>query len=106
MQYDLVVVVAKIHIVERHIAFQLCIGNGPVLLVGVLPRPHAGSLLCFRDVAVRRHIRVDQFHITVIFLRLFVQHSENTLRPGHGHDDAVHLLADLGHRLRKVLIKR
>ena len=63
MQNDLLWRIAEVHIVEHHVARELCIGHGAVRLMRMLPRPHAGALLALGQRAVRMLDRVDKGHI-------------------------------------------
>ena len=95
--------VTECHIVETHIAFQFLISDGAVRLVRMLPRPQAGALFALGDIAVRVFLRVDQFYIAVVYLRLFIHHVEDSLRACQRHDDGVKLLRHLHERLGKAL---
>ena len=105
VEHDLVLVVTEIHVVKRHIALQLGVGDGAVRLVGMAPRPDSGSFFCLCQTAVLPVFGVDQLHIAVVGLRRLIQQVKHPLRSGHGHDNAVHLLADLGDGLGKVFVQ-
>ena len=106
MQYNLVVRISEIHIVKSHMAFLSLISNRPVCPVRMFPGPDTGPFRALCQSAVRVFFRIDQFHITVVGLRRLVHQLEHTGSARHGHDDIVHLLADLSHRLGKVFIQR
>ena len=103
MEHHVVRRVAEGHVVEAHIASQFLIGDGAVRLVRMLPCPQAGALFALGDIAVRVFLRVDQFYIAVVYLRLFIHHVEDSLRACQRHDDGVKLLRHLHERLGKAL---
>ena len=103
MEHHVVRRVSEGHVVEAHVAFQLLIGDGAVRLMRMLPRPQAGALFALGDISVRVLLRVDQFDIAVVYLRLFIHHVEDTLRTCQRHDDGVELLRHLHERLGKAL---
>ena len=97
MKDDLILRIAKVHAVHHHLALQLRVGQGSVM-VGMLPGPEAGSLGNLLQLSVLP-ADVHQGHIAVVLLRGLIQKAEDTLRSGKSHDDGVELLGDLGDRL-------
>ena len=69
----------------------------------VFPRPETCTLTALCDIAIRILLRIYQGDISVVNLRLFIHHVEDTLRSGERHDNGVELLRDLHERLGKAL---
>ena len=103
MEHHMIRSVAERHIVETHIAFQLLIGHCAVRLMRVFPRPETCTLTALCNIAIRILLRIYQGDISVVNLRLFIHHVEDTLRSGERHDNGVELLRDLHERLGKAL---
>ena len=59
MEDQFVFVVAEVHAVQNHAAFQTGVGDGAVSLVGMLPGPYAGAFSGFRQLAVKAFLGVD-----------------------------------------------
>ena len=74
--------ISECHVIEPHIAFQLCICDRSIRLMRVLPRPHSGTLFAFCDIAVLIFLRIDKGYITVVNLRFLIHHIEDTLCSG------------------------
>ena len=70
----------------------------------MLPRPHPGVLLRLRQLSVDL-LRVDERHISVVRLRLLVEHLKDAVRPGKRHDNGIELLAHLVDRHVKTLVE-
>ena len=105
MEHHMVRRISECHVIEAHIAFQLCVSDGSVRLMRMLPRPHAGALFALHDIALLIFLRIDKGHVAVVNLRFLIHHIEDTLRSGKRHDDGVELLRDLHERLCKALRK-
>ena len=97
--------IPKIHIMKGNIPFQLLISYRTVRLMRVFPCPDIGAFAGFAETAIGVFLHINQFHITVIHLRFLVQQIKNSLCTRHGHDNAVHLLADLANRLSGILVQ-
>ncbi len=104
MQHDLLIRVAKVHIVKHHAALKTLIGRCVAVLMIMLPRPHSRVLLCLSECAVH-FLRIDQHDITVVCLWLFVQHLENAVCAGECHDNRVKLHTHLIDRHVKALVE-
>ena len=98
MEDDLPVIVTKHHMVESHIPPQ-----GHQTAVRIFPRPRPGVIICLGEGAVRFFLHPLQCHLAVIYLRLRLHDLKNPLRAGHGGEDGVHLLRDLGDGLAHLL---
>ena len=105
MQHHMVRCIAECHVIEANITFQLLISDRSVRLMRMLPCPKAGALLTLCQAAIFLPLRIDQGDISIVNLRLFIHHPENTLCSGKRHDDRVELLRDLHKRLCKALCK-
>ena len=86
--------VAEVDVEEAHVAHQASVGERAVV-VGMLPRPHACALAALLDGAVFLLAGVDQRHIALVGLRLFIQQGKETVRARQAHDDHVHLVGYL-----------
>ncbi len=102
VQHGLAFLVAKVHILQAHVALQQRIGKAAIGL-RLLPGPVAGVTGRFRDGAVRSHHRIDQRHLALILLRLLVHQVEDAARAGQTHDDGVDLLGKLVHIASELL---
>ena len=105
MENHHLICIAKGHIKEAHITLQLCVGNGAVRLVRMLPGPHSCALLTLCNCSVCVFSGVYQGYISLIHLRLLVHHAEDPLCSGKRHDNGVKLLGDGHERLCKALCK-
>ncbi len=104
VQYDLLVIVTEIDAVKHHIAFHLHIIHGMVRLMFMPPCPAPGTGLALHQPAVL-FFYMNERHIAVVRLRLLIQHLEDALRAGHGHNDGIELLTDLVNRHVKAPVK-
>ncbi len=93
MEHRLVVGIAEVHVAKAHVAPQLHQGA-----VGPLPGPVAGAAVRLGEVfAVLFH--PHQHGAALVGFRLGVHDGEDAFGAGHGGQQHVDLLADLGHRL-------
>ena len=107
-------VVAEVDIEETNVALNFGISQCAVLM-RMLPSPYVGGSLervfsvmrtlerkCFFfryfGETVAFLLAVNERNVSVVFLRLFVEEFEDTVRTGHRHDDRVHLLGYLRYR--------
>ena len=79
--------VAEVDMLHLDIALELLVRRRVVRPVVMLPRPHAGVLLCLRDIAVLIDARVDEHDIAVVLLRLLINELEDTARARDAHRD-------------------
>ena len=86
--------VAEVDVIETHVALELGVGQGAVV-VRMFPGPDVGALLALGQGAVRIFLGVDQGDIAVVGLRLLVQQSKDAVRTGRTHDDHVDLVGHL-----------
>ncbi len=105
MKHDLFIRISKVYIVKHDTALKTLIGCRVAVLVVMFPRPHSSVLLCLPDLSVHL-LCIDKRDISVIRLRLLIQHLEDTVRSGKCHDNRIELLADLVDRHIKALVKR
>ena len=92
MKDDLVGHIAEVDVDQLDVAFELLIGDRAVRLVGVSPRPSAGTSGAFaQDLAVVVDDRVDQGDIALVRFGFLVEEAEDTLRARDSHDDGVDL---------------
>ena len=85
---------------HAHIAHELRVGNGSVL-VGVLPRPCSCALLALNKPAVNLFC-VYKRNIAVVNLRLLVHQLKNSVCTGKSHNNAVDMLGNLADVVRKL----
>ena len=104
MEDHLFIIITKGHILKPNVACKLCIGHTAVA-VGMLPGPHAGTLLTFRNHPVRILSGIDQSYIAFILFRLLINQGKNTFRACQSHDNGVKLLGHLHKGLGKALCK-
>ena len=71
----------------------------------MLPCPYSRTFSGFSKSAVRQLPCIYQLHITGIRLLLFIQQLKNPPCSCHGHDNTVHLLAELGNGLCEAFIQ-
>ena len=90
MQYRLVRRIGEVYFMHLHIAGQACIGQAAVLM-RMLPGPHARTLTGLNNLAVL-FLCIDECHISLILLGLFIHQAEDTFGTGQGHGDEVDLL--------------
>ena len=102
MKHHVIRCIAKGHIKESHITFQFCVSNRPICLMGMFPCPDAGTFGTFCQSSVRIPFCIDQCNVAIIRFRFLINHVEDTLRAGKGHDDGVELLRNLHKRLRET----
>ena len=88
---DLAVIVAEDYMVEPHVA-----PNRHQGAVRFFPGPGAGIVAGFRQVAAAVFRGPHQRHLALIHLRLGLHDLKDPLGAGHGGEDGVHLLGDLG----------
>ena len=93
------------YIIKDYAACQLGVGHRAFCLMGMLPCPHAGAVVCFAQLAVLLFC-IDQFHVAFIRLGNFIHQGEHTVCTSHSHHHRGHLLADLHHGTREVLVQR
>ena len=93
VQHDLIRHIAEVHVKEPDIALHPGIGDCAVS-VGMFPRPHACAVVGLRENAVLL-LGIDQRHIALVGLRLFVQQFEDTSCAGKRHNDCTRLLGNL-----------
>ena len=94
VQHGLFRRIAEVHVEEPHVAHQLGIGGGAVV-VRVLPRPDLRALLALGQAAVRGFLGVDERDVAFVRFGLLVQQREDAVRAREAHDDHVHLIGDL-----------
>ena len=105
VQHCLAVRIAEVNAFEHHAAAQQLISDAAIGPVRVLPGPDAGAPGTLAEGAVGVFAHVDELNAAAVALALLVQHGEDPLRPGAGHDDAADLLAYLRYGLREVLVQ-
>ena len=71
VQDNLLVRVAKVHIIEHHTALKTLIGCRVAVFVIMLPSPHSSVLLCLPERTID-FLCIDQHNIAIVCLRLFV----------------------------------
>ena len=86
--------IAEVHTFHHNVTGELRISQRAVT-VGMLPGPVTGVLRALCQVAVSILLHIDQGHITVVFLRLFVHQLKDPLCAGQCHNDGVDLVGDL-----------
>ena len=105
VQNNLVVRIAKVHIIEDHTALLFRIGDGSFRLVGMFPCPQVGTGIRLGEIAVFVLSGVYQFHIALVLFRLLIHQIEHTLGACRGVDHEVDLLAHLGDGVGKALVQ-
>ena len=94
VQHDLLRGVAEVHVVQHNVALQLGVGGGAVA-VRMLPRPQAGALVAFTELAILVPAGVHQRDVALVGFAWFVHQAENALCARQRHDDRGKLLAYL-----------
>ena len=74
-------------------------------IMRMLPCPDAGAVFGFNQTLFRIFHRIDQLYIAFICFRGFIHHSKDSPGTGHGHDDGVHLLRNLGNRTGEISVQ-
>ena len=98
MEDDLPVIVAEHHVVEPDIA-----PEGYQGAVRLFPGPGAGIVIRLGQGAVGVFFYPFQRHLALVHLRLRLHDFKDPLRAGHGGENGVHLLGDLGDGLAYLL---
>ena len=83
--------VAKNHVMEAHIPPQ----QSQRMIPRILPGPASGFADAFFYGTLGSLLCRSENHMALIFLRLFLHHAEDPLRPGHGGQHKVGLLSKL-----------
>ena len=104
MQYNLLIIITEIHTIEYDFTFHLHIIHTAIILMCMFPCPALGSFFTLCELSVF-FFRIDQCYIAFIQLFFFIHQTEDTISPGHCHNDCIHLHTDLIDRHTEALIK-
>ena len=106
VKHHFVISVAEVNVIECDVSLQFLISCAVIrLFVIVLPRPVAGMLFSFDNIALFIIFTVDQHDISVVCLRFFVKKFEDALCARKSHNDTVELHAHLVDRHAEALVK-
>ena len=98
----LALLISKVHMVKAHIARQLHILEGTVLL-RYLPGPQVGMLVGLMEGTILVEGHIHQSHGAVVLLGRLIHQIKDTLGAGQSHDHRVELLGDLADGVGQAL---